>query len=273
LLYAALLEKLTEPICLDKSHRDFLNQVFGIKSIDEIQQFLCNDSQDIMTFYDWLFFPDMAFQKKIESILSGRNISISAQSDLINRLVKKNIQTKVQLDSKIYQMIPIGIMIIEPFVRRLNLNCCLPDNFIEFQFPDNQLKNCVLVYLRNASIEWTESRCRFICKVIQSFLNDQEALIEILPRILIFCGQYQDQFHLELTKRKRQLSQNLERFKNHQALQEKHSFELLMSSGVRSVHVDVYQSEAEISMIDSVLFKVYDENDMLSLPLPHHSMF
>jgi len=254
LLFATILEKLSETKCLDKSHRNFLSQTFGIESIDEILEFLCDDSHEIMTFYDWLFFPDVAFQKQIESILSGRNLSTSEQENLIDRLVNQNIQSKIQLDSKNSQMISIGPTIITAFVSRLGLTRFVPEKFIEISYLDENQKNSVLVYLRNESIEWTDARCDFICQIIQSFLNNQLELFEILPQMLIFCGQYHCHFIQKLLGRKHQLSQNLDRFNNLQALHERHSMEFLISSGIRSIHVDVIQSKAEIAIIDKVLF-------------------
>ena len=271
MLYSTIWEKLSESIVLDVTHRNFLTHTFGIEAIEDIRQFLCTDSQDIMTFYDWLFFPDMTFQKQIESILSGKNISAAAQSDLIDRLVKKDIQSKIRLDTKTYQTISIGPTIILPFVNRLRLTNCIPEILIDIPYPDENRKNYVLVYLRNATIEWTDTRCRFIYQIIESFLNNQEDLLEILPQMLNFCGQYQLNFIQELARRKRQLGQNLERFQNLQDLQEKHSMEFLVSSGIRSIHVDVLQSEAEIAIIDKVIFELNGGTG--PLPLPNHFRF
>ena len=260
MLYSIILEKLSEPIYLEKKHRNFLSQTFGVDSNDDIQQFICTDSQDIMTFYDWLLFPTMAFQKKIESVLQGRNISTADHTDLIHRLIKNNIQSKIQLDANTYQVITIEPMIISPFVNRLNLKRRIPDKLIGIHYQDENLKNGVFVYIRNEAIEWTEARCKFIFEIIQSFLDNHQELYEILPQMLLFCGQYQQNFSQELAKRKQHLSQNLERFKNFQSLQQKHSIEYLVSSGIRSIHVDVLQSKAEMAIIDKVLFEVFGEN-------------
>ena len=254
MLYSALFKKLSAPICLDMTHRNFLSQAFGIASIDDIQNFLCTDSQEIMTFFDWLFFPDLTFQLHIESILSGSSISTADQDDLLDRLTKKKIQTSIQLDAKSFQTISIGPMIITPFISRLGLKRHIPKKFIDILYIDDNQKNRVLVYLRNEPIEWTDKRSRFISQIIQAFLHNPDELFDILPQMLIFCGQYQHNFMHELTRRKHQLLQNLERFQNVQALQEKHSIEFLVSSGVRSIHVDVLQSQAEIAIIDKVLY-------------------
>jgi hypothetical protein len=253
-LFATILEKLSETKCLDNCHRNFLSQTFGKESIDDILEFLSDDSQDIMTFYDWLFFPDVDFQKQIESILSGRNLSTIEQEMLIDSLVNQKIQSRIQLNSKTYQIISIGPIIIQTFVSRLRLTRFIPERLMNISYLDANQKNSVLVYLRNESIEWTDLRCDFICQIIQSFLNDQSDLFEILPQMLIFCGQYQNDFFQELVGRKNQLSQNLDRFKNLQSLQERHSMEFLLASGIRSIHVDILQSKAEIAIIDKVLF-------------------
>ena len=258
MLYATILNKLRETICLDTNHRNFLNQVYGLETLNDIQQFLCDDSQEIMTFYDWLFFPDLTFQMKIEALLSGQSITLADQSDLIDRLIKQNIQSKIYLDSKTFQAISIGPMIISPFVSRLRLQQHIPEKLARMPYKSAYQKNYVLVLLRNATIYWTDKRCQFIDQIIQSFLDNQKQLFEILPQMLIFCGQYQDSFIQELIRRKRHLAQNLERFQNLQALQEKHSMEFLISSGVRSIHVDVLQSAQEMENINSVLLKVND---------------
>lgn len=256
MLYAIILKKLQETISLDSEQCHFLNQIFGLKTIHDIQQFLNEDSQEIMTFYDWLFFPDLNFQMQIETVLSGQNITDAAQSDLIERLTKKNIQTKIRLDSKTYQTIFIGPTIISAFVSRLRLQRHIPEKLIHISYKTDHQKYCVLVLLRNATIDWIDKRCQFIYQIIQSFLDRPEKLFDILPQMLIFCGQYNDHFIQELGRRKNQLAQDLDRFQNLQALQEKHSMEFLMSSGVRSIHVDVLQSEREMAIIRSVLFRI-----------------
>lgn len=252
MLYSALLKKLSDPINLDTTHRNFLSQTFGIVSIDDIQAFLCTDSQEMMTFFDWLFFPDMTFQLQLEPILSGSCLASADQNDLIDRLTKKNIQARIQLDAETYQAISIGPMIIKPFINRLGLKRPIPQKFIDIQYMDDNQKNYVLVCLRNEPIEWTDKRIHFISQIILAFLSNQDELFEILPQMLIFCGQFQHNFMHELARRKHQLLQNLERFQNFQALHEKHSMEFLASSGIRSFHVDVRQSKAEIAMIDMV---------------------
>ena len=253
MLYSAIHEKLSETIFLDKTHRDFLSQLFGIASIDEIRNFLCDDSQDIMTFFDWLFFPDLAFQMKIESILLGRNISSVEQSALIDRLIQKKIQSRIQLDLNTYQPIFLEPMIISTFVNRLGLNRYIPEKLIDISYIDEHQKKCVLVHLRNEIIEWTNNRCVFIHQVIHSFLNNQEDLLDLLPWAVRFCGQYEKDYIQALVRKKHQISQSLERFQNLKALQEKHSMEFLLSSGIRSIHVDVIQSKAEITIIDKIL--------------------
>jgi hypothetical protein len=258
LLYAALLKKLREPIHLDISHRNFLSQTFGIESIDEIRDFLCADSQDNMTFFDWLFYPDETFQVQIESILSGSHISAAEQDDLIDRLAKNNIQTTIQLDATTYQSIILGPMIISPFISRLGLKRHIPKELIEIQYINEIQKNHVLVYLRNETIDWTDNRRYFINRIILAFLSNQDELLNVLSQMLNFCGQYQHNFMHELTRRKHQLLQNLERFQNFQTLQEKHSMEFLVSSGIRSIHVDVRETKAEIAVIDNVLLAVHE---------------
>jgi len=254
LLYSALLEKLSETIYLGKSHREFLSQLFGIESVDEILIFLSDDSQDIMTFYDWLFFPDVSFQMKIESILLGRKISTREEANLIDRLIQKNIQSMIQLDEKTKQMIRIGPVIISAFVNRLGLKRHIPKKIIDIPYIDQHQKISVLIHLRNENIEWTENRCNFVHQVIHTFLDDLEELLIMLPWVVRFCGQYQQDFMQELARRKSHISQSLERFQNLKALQEKHSMEFLLSSGIRSIYVDEKQSKAEIAMIDKILF-------------------
>jgi len=253
LLFQAILDKLYEPRYLDSSQRSFLYQTFGLDNTDDILEFFSSGSQDVMTFLDWLFFPDITFQRHIESILSGKSLSKTTHSALIDQLCSAKITSTIQISSQQNLTIVIEPELISTFVFRLALHRFIPDQFHQISFKNDFQKHSIFVYLRNQALSWTDERADFICQIIRKFMDRPEQLFDILPQMLIFCGHHQSNFLRALEKKKQQLVQNLHRFQNLQALQEKHSMEFLISSGVRSIHVDVSNTENEIEMINNIL--------------------
>ena len=252
--YSIICEKLCQDKNLDISHRSFLSSLWGVSSNNEIYDFLCNEPQEAMPFFDLLFFPDESIQLKIEPLLNSNPISYTTQSYLIDKLSSNLMTANIILDDSTKFSWQIDPMIIKNFVSRLNLTQKIPENIKKIFNNDDNFQWNLYVLLRSNNIIWTDECCEFIEKIIRSFFKDKE-LFGILTSMLKFCAEcgYKGDFFDQLKKRKRQHVQNLHRHKHSQNLHERHSKEFLNSSGIRPVHVDVKKTNISIQIIDKVL--------------------
>ncbi|MBF0450528.1 MAG: hypothetical protein HQK75_07485 [Candidatus Magnetomorum sp.] len=265
LLYPLIQKKLCQDKPLDSKHRFFLSNTFGLNSFDDIRTFLVAEPEEAMSFYDLLFSPDETFQIQLEPLLSREVISIADRSQLIDRLSTSNLTATILFEQSLQGLtVTIDPIIISAFIYRLHLSRTIPISIRKMLPEKDQQQWRVLVQLRNEAIPWTEKRSDFIARIIQTFLDD-DAFPNILSDMLHFCKECEDQsdFVYQLKKRKRQLSQNLNRYQHGQALYEKHSMEFLMVSGIRPIHLDVEKTNKTIRIIDKVLNDLFGTNEFI----------
>lgn len=259
LLYDIICDQLCQDKPIDSSHRSFLANAWGLHSDSEIREFLISEPQEAISFYDLLCFPDEAFQVKIEPLFISDTISMADQSYLIDRLSTSRLTTNILFEKNCQNFNwQIDPMMISTFVSRLNLTQRISQNIRNIFVKRDSRQWPLYVLLRNKNIKWTDESCEFIERIIQTFLGDND-LSKILIHMLEFCAEcgHQGDFLNQLKKRKRQLVQNLHRYKHSQDLHEKHSMEFLVSSGIRPVHVNVEDTNTAILFIDRVLKDVF----------------
>ena len=253
-------EKLCEQIVIHEDHRHFLSHAFGLETSTEIHDFLLRDSEETLTFMDWLLFPDLAFQLRIESVLDGGHIFFDQQSRMIEQLISENIKTNIQIDNKLETNISLNPEIIANYVYRLGLTRIIPEKLRTIRFTDNHQKYSVWIQLRNDEIHWTDQSIDFVYQIIEGYQAKPQERHDILAYAIKLCSECKDttDYFDQLKKKKHTLIQNIQRFQHAQALQEKFSMEFLITSGVRAAHVDIVQTNAEIAIIDQILMEVFD---------------
>lgn len=244
---------LAEPVALTPAVEDYVSGTFGNSDLESILK--DEDSSEIDSLLELVFYPDLAAKDRYESRWGDRRFSLQDMAAVIDAICETRIRTSVAVPARGGAVaIVLPAFVIEAFVRRLN---------ITWQ-PGTDLQAClerhsghrriirIRVHLRHARLAWHSGQAHLIDRFLadmppepDDFESSLLFLLEILPEL----SQSSDAFDFLMAK-KYFYFQSLCKAENFERKRRSTNMETLMLQGNRAAHGSIEQWRRHMQQID-----------------------
>ena len=264
-----IVELLKKGIQLSTGVVEFIDSTTSPTSIDQLATILeTRDSSDAETLLELLFFPDLAFQIKLEPLLQRHPLRKADIACLLEQLYQRKLWASfVFPDQEDQLVLEMPKSVVAPFVSRLNLTRQLPSRLVkEIQRTVAlQTVDKVKVILRNFRTPLSDTQTDFLCRFFQKmtatgkpFCTHLEMVLQVMDETGAGMTIYQ-----ALMKKKRSLLHHLHSAIKFEERRRHHAMETLMLGGERVAHIHPADAMHTVALIDATALAVFGSTEVL----------
>ena len=230
------------------------------------------DNGDRDSLLDLIFYPDVAFQIRLEPLLADISHADEHARRVYDRLLADPLEALIRMPDGT----PLGVVRLPDFIKsqyleRLRLDwemdaavaSAVEDGVAGERIP------MVRVRLRNSGLRMNDDRRRFLCRFFERMPDaepDYPACLDLMLSLIGGLGDGDDAY-AHLVDHKRSLFRSLQQARRFEALQRTTNMETLMLQGVRAPHASCEALLDEMRLIDRVCHRVFGRTEPLELPM------
>ncbi len=248
----------------------YLEATFGTADLASV--LAGEDSSEIDSLLELIFFPDMETQLRYEARWGDVPFSGNDQDEVIRLLGTATIAVPLT-GHRAGGHTPVVIapdFVLEAFVRRLNI-CWQPDQRLVQILNDchpRDNRNRMRVHLRNARLEWRPEQVALICQFLSEMPRgspDLETLLCFLITLLPDLAAGMDFFDF-LVAKKFFCFQALCKAEDFERRRQSSNMETMMLQGTRSAHGSIEQWRQQMRQIDRMCQSLFGRTHFFQDP-------
>ncbi len=257
-LVLAIRELFREGAVLGDEARRFIDSIFSDPSMEELEELLQDEGNcERDTVMDLIFFPDEAFQARLEDLLQKGVYEKKDEDEALGMLESDPPRTVIRSpDAGASFALGMPRETAAPFLARLNIRCTLDERLCHAidKWPEENTRRAAKVRLRNSRFAMTEKRVRFLCTFLERVKSDHAEFFNHLDFLLGVMDEVDDDRDVRafLADRKRALFRDLQRASRMNDLLARSNMETLMLTGVRSPYIHEADARDRIRWIDHI---------------------
>jgi hypothetical protein len=264
-LAATIRQLLQQTLALDTHTKDYMATTFGDRILEQLPQIMVDNSNpERDTLLDLIFFPDEAFQKRLEPSLERFALK-PAQVESVNTFLMET-PLKVCLTDDTLPL-PLALTMptecIRPFVARLNMTRTLPTSLRETidAYATPSWQTAVKVKLRNGLFAYSPKRTAFLKAFIEDIFSQQIDVWDLWDWLLVLLAEHREPQNLLdfFIHKAHSYRAALQMAKDHHQKMQSSNREMLILQGVRLPHIHEAELMRHLTWIQMILLKVYGQ--------------
>ena len=260
---------LTEPVALPPTVEDYMYGTFGSSDLESILK--DEDSSEIDSLLELLFYPDLAVKDRFESRWGDHRFTAQDRDAIVDSICETPIRASVMVPGHGGTVaIVLPAFVIEAFVRRLN---------ITWQ-PGAELQSClerhsahrhitrIRSHLRHARLAWHTGQVNLIDRCLTGMSQEADGfesnllfLLEILPEL----PESSDAFDF-LVAKKYFYFQALCKAEDFERKRRSSNMEIMMLQGNRAAYGSIAQWRRHMRQIDHVCRTLFGRTRFFQQP-------
>ncbi len=257
---------LEEGIRLSDAAMHYIDSTFLNPSFKDLEGLLCeNDTCDAQSLVQLIFFPDEAFQVRLEEFLEKENFQQRDEKVVVEHIDRNPpITTLYFTDTRGTLKLPMPRSCTGPFVMRLRISN-RPDpklaETIERCIPD-KFKNHAKVKLRNARFRQTGSRTAFLCSFFEKITAQSDDFHDVFACLgVVFDIFYENQDDPDifngLSNKKKFYFKSLQTANALERRLAATNVETMVLQGKSLPYIDAADAKKKMQLIDRISRAVY----------------